>query len=327
MNPGKLALLESMHRAWRSAATDFGRIQWRCFFENGRFDPLFDPATAYRKETVAVRSELLGRLAGRYGLDWPEPPPPAEAGKNKRGKLAAMASGLVDVLAPHKATLGAAQVQMVMAQIMGTLDSYVSNRQNDFVETVFGSSLAEDESVRHMLFTVNRAGAWFDLERPVKVDGEEVPPHLRLLARKIMSHLMKKHRQPRFGRIGMVVDQRVADLHEARTAKRFEFWLRLTVAKGRRIDIPVNGHDYSRKRKGERRLSFQINRDRHSGRYTVGVITDVGEEFEASRAADHRRGDGPTPSRRASVPSLRGSEGRFPEVRRAAGRRRQARSS
>jgi putative transposase len=118
-----------------------------------------------------------------------------------------------------------------------------------------------------------------------EVNGDEVPKHLRLLSRKIMSHLMTRNRQPRFGRIGMVIDQRSAELVEARKAKTFDFWLRMSVSKGHRIDIPVNGHDYFRQRKGTRKLSFQINCDRHTGKYTVGVITNVAEPFAQSRKA------------------------------------------
>jgi putative transposase len=285
MNPSKARLLDDLLRSWRAAAVDFSRIQWRLFFEDGKFEPLFDPAKQYRKQTVVARTGILRQIAARHDLVVPEIPTEPEDEKKKPKRLAAMAPGLVDVLAPYKADLGAAQVQMVMPQVMGTLDSYISNRQNDFVELVFNSSLAEDETVRHMLFTINRAKAWFELKRSVKVNGKEVPMHLRRLARKIMSHLMKVNRQPRFHGIGMVVDQRIAVMHEATKAKSFDFWLRLTVAKGHRIDIPVNGHDYFRKRKGERKLSFQINRDRETGRYTVGVITDVGEAFAASRQA------------------------------------------
>lgn len=168
MNPGKLRLLQVMHESWRDTACEFGRIQWRCFFEKGRFDPLFDPAKVYRKRTVIARAGILQQIVGRYGLSAPEPSPEAEDAKKKGGRRAAMAPGLIDMLSSHKAALGAAQVQMVMSQVMGTLDSYVSNRKNDFAEVVFNSSLAQDDAVRHMLLTVNRAGAWFDLKRSVK---------------------------------------------------------------------------------------------------------------------------------------------------------------
>lgn len=75
MNAGKEELVLAMLRRWRRAAVRTATIQWRCFFEQGRFDPFFDPATAYRKAgaiseaKTSVRSCVLNALDQIIGQD------------------------------------------------------------------------------------------------------------------------------------------------------------------------------------------------------------------------------------------------------------------
>jgi putative transposase len=294
MNAGKERNLRAMLREWREAAGVYSRLQWRCFYQAGRFDPFLDPATQYRKDGAKVRSGILRQMSLHHGIDIPEPPVVEDGVKSKK-RVLPTPPGLADTLAPLKASLGAAQVQMVQGQVIGTLKSFISNRQNDFVDTVCGSAI--EDPLRRQLFTINRAAAWFDLARSVKVENEEVPRSARLLARKIMSHILKRHRKPSMKRIGMVVDQRIAELGEARTATSHDLWLRMTVKSGdrgsRRIDIPMRSNDYFSTRKGERKKTFQIIEDRDSGRITVGVVTDVGKEFEQRRADYAAEAQGP----------------------------------
>lgn len=286
MNPGKERDLRAMLAEWRKAASVYSRLQWQCFHREGRFDPFLDPATQYRKDGAKVRSGILRQIAAKNGLEIPEPPAVEEVTKPRK-RVLPTPPGLVDPLAPLKASLGAAQVQMVQGQVIGTLKSFISNRQNDFVDIVHGSGV--EDPLRRQLFTINRAAAWFALDRSVRVEAEEVPRSARLLARKIMSHILGRHRRPSMRRIGMVVDQRIAELGEARGATSHDLWLRMTVKSGergsRRIDIPIRSNDYFSARRGERKKTFQIIEDRDSGRITVGVVTDVGREFEQLREA------------------------------------------
>jgi Transposase and inactivated derivatives len=283
MNPNKLRDLRAMMREWRTAASEVARLQWRCFFETGRFDPFFDSARQYRKEGAAVRAGILRQIMLRHGLEIAPPEPPPE-GEKIRKKILPTPPGLSDPLSYLKATLGAAQFQMMQGQVIGMLRSFVSNRQNDFVDAVFGSSI--EDPLRRQLFTVNKAGAWFDMSRSVKVEGVEVPASARRLARNIMARIMSRHRQPSMKRIGMVVDQRIAVLAEARSATSHVLWLRMTVKAGgpsRQIEIPVSSNSYFEARRGERKKTFQIIEDRETGRISVGVVTDVGKEYAKSR--------------------------------------------
>lgn len=282
MNPGKESRLRSMLRDWRFVAKEVADVQWRLFRNDGRFSGYYDPAADHRKASAAVRSGILRQVSNRFGLvheALPEKP---------KKRLARMAPGFTDPLEDLKARVGTAQFQMIRSQVVGILESYIANRQNDFVSAVMRSSLAGDEETKHMLFALNKARAWFSLDREFSIvrDGKRlvVPSHVRRLARKIMSHLMVVHHRPSMRRIGMVVDQRVAALSESANASAFPLWLSLTVGKGERISIPLSDYDYFRKRKGKRKLSFQVNSDRKTGAVTVGVVTDVSEAFAESRA-------------------------------------------
>lgn len=286
MNANKRRDLLLMLREWRNAASIYSALQWKCFFQDGRFDPFFDPATQYRKDGAKVRQGLLRQIALNFGVEL-SLPPVLENDEKPKKRVLPTPLGLNDPLSGVKAALGAAQAQMVQGQVMGILRSFISNRQNDFVDIIFGSTIG-DTPLRRQLFTINRAAAWFDLKRPVTVEGEVVPRHVRLLARKIMSHVLSKHRKPSMRHIGMVVDKRIAELTEARGSTKYDMWLKLDVkASGptRRIQIPLQSHDYFRSRQGIRKKTFQINTDRHSGAIMVGVITDVGEVYAAKREA------------------------------------------
>lgn len=276
MNAGKQQKLKTMLVEWRECASEMATLMWNDFFKNGAFDPFFDPATSHRRKGIDVRSGLLRQIAGYFNVE-------PTAFEKKR--LPEMISGLNDPLAEMKSCLGAAQVQMLRGQVLGTLNSYLSNRQNDFTKTVYGSTIPAAQ--RHALFIVNRAKAWFDLNRPLLRDGERIDLTDRLLARKIMSRIMSRNRFPDFSRIGMVVDQRIASLSPSDSANSFDMWLKLRVSRGTSgaIHIPVNGYRYFNERSGDKSKSLQIIEDRETGAVSIGVVTDVTEAFAQSREA------------------------------------------
>jgi putative transposase len=189
-------------------------------------------------------------------------------------------------VAAAKAESGAARLQMVRYQVVGTLTSFVSNRQNDFAEIV-GRHEPLDDRTKHMLRVVNKAQAWFVRGREIVMPGtgEPIPDDVRDLARRIMKHVLKQHRKPSFKRANMVVDRRQATLTDAVTASAFPLWLRLgTLDKGRRIEIPLHSYPYFENRKGQRCQTVQIN-DGDDGALRVGVVTDVSEPFADQRTS------------------------------------------
>lgn len=184
-----------------------------------------------------------------------------------------------------KSEIGAQRLQMVRYQVVGTLRSFIANRQNEFSELV-GRHDGFGERTHHMLRVVNKAEAWFAVDRAVVMpDGEVVPGEVRDLARRIMKRVLKRHRFPSFKRANMVIDQRQAKLAEATGASAYPLWLRLgTLKPNHPIEIPLRNNPYFEGRRGKRAKTVQINEDR-DGTIRVGVITDVSEPFKESRAS------------------------------------------
>ena len=189
-------------------------------------------------------------------------------------------------VAAVKAEIGAQRLQMVRYQVVGTLSSFISNRQNDFAEIVARHDAFGDRT-KYMLRIVNKAHACFDRRRDIIMPdtGEPIPGDVRDLARRIMRHVLKRHCKPSFRRANMVIDRRQATLADASTTSAFPLWLRLgTLDKGRRIEIPLRAYPYFDGRDGKRAQTVQVNHG-EDGTIQVGVITDVTEAFAEQRAA------------------------------------------
>lgn len=176
--------------------------------------------------------------------------------------------------------LGTSYGQMIRWQVVGQLESWLSNRANDFRDLVNGASL--DPAVKHQLHFINRWQAWHDPAPLAMKDGTEIPADTRKLARTIFRHLLNRHRKPNLAKASMVIDQRCIHLAPANKACTFPLWARLsTLEKGKRINVPLATYAHFEERKGQRALSVQvIERD---GELTFGVMTDVAEPFSANR--------------------------------------------
>lgn len=185
------------------------------------------------------------------------------------------------------AMIGAAnRVQMCRYQVVGQLQGWVSNRANEFRETVNRSTLSPD--IRHMLHVVNRMGAWFlRADIAMKETGEIIPDDVRRLAHSIMRHVMGRHRRPDLPRISMRLDHRAACLAAPTHATqdgRVGWWVNLsTMDSGKKIAVPLLTYDYHAKRPGRVTNGVQVNLNRE-GRLTFGVVADMGESCAKSRA-------------------------------------------
>jgi putative transposase len=171
----------------------------------------------------------------------------------------------------------AARVQMCRSQVVGQLQSWISNRANDFREIVVASKI--DEAIKHMLFSINVKQVWFS--RDEIVCGKQViPSNIMKLARKIMTHVMKKHSRPDLSKISMWVDERVAAISRPVSASqdgRIAWWINMsTMSKGRKIYIPLIGYDYHNSRQGKVSNGVQIGLN-ENGKLQFGVVTDIGE--------------------------------------------------
>jgi putative transposase len=183
------------------------------------------------------------------------------------------------------AAIGAAnRVQMCRYQVVGQLQGWISNRTNEFRDTVNRSTLPPD--AKHMLHTINIMGAWFRRNDVVMKDsGEVVPEDIRRLARTIMRHCMKKHHKPNLSCISMRLDCRAGSI--ARPVKATQggavgWWVNLsTLEKGRKIAVPLLTYAYHDERPGRVTNGIQINE--RDGKLTFGVVADMGEVYAKSR--------------------------------------------
>ena len=183
--------------------------------------------------------------------------------------------------------IGAAnRAQMCRFQVVGQLQGWVSNRANDFRDTVTRSSLPSD--TKHMLHVINKMDAWFlrgDIA--MKETGEIIPPEVRKLARSIMRRVMGQHRRPDLSRISMRLDHRagcIAAPVKATQGGRVGWWINLsTMVSGKKIAVPLLTYDHHENRPGRIANGIQVNCNRE-GRLTFGVVTDMGEFCAKSRA-------------------------------------------
>jgi len=290
MNQGKERKLLDLLSGWRACAATVARLQWRLFHDTGRFDDTADPAKSHRKDHArahaAPRLAVLEAIVTHHGVE--RRPSPGEDGTEPKRVFRKLHTppGLVDPLAGHKAAIGAAPVAMVRRQVVGMLRSFVSNRQNDFVDAVLGSTL--DEPTRHMLLAVNKAMAWHTLDRPVhaKRPGGRVPVprEVRLLARTIWRHVLSLHRKPGMTRIGMSVDKRIAKLSPARKAGAFPLWLRIAIPHRGIVEIPLRETLHFQRREGTRCSTFNVSQDRETGALAFGIVTDIRDACDKARA-------------------------------------------
>lgn len=177
--------------------------------------------------------------------------------------------------------LGTSYGQMVRWQVVGQIESWLSNRANDFRDLVHRSSLAPE--IKHQLHFINRWQAWYLPTPLVMKDGTEIPAETRKLARTIFRHLLNRHRKPKLARASMLIDQRCITVAPASNHSSFPLWARLsTLDKGKRIEVPLAGYEHFEKRHGSRAASVQIvERDGH---LAFGLMTDIATACATSTA-------------------------------------------
>ena len=172
---------------------------------------------------------------------------------------------------------GAAPVQMASAQVAEQLDSWVSNRANDFIDLVRNSSLTPEN--RKALYVVNRRQAWFS-RKPINGVSDEQ----HALARCIMRQAMKGHRRPDLAHISPRLDVRVASVAPSRKAKHAPLWAALRLPGLGRVEVPLHPSETFRKRGGKPCPVVQLCNER-DGSIGVRLVSDVSEQCAASKAA------------------------------------------
>jgi putative transposase len=172
---------------------------------------------------------------------------------------------------------GAAPVQMASAQVVEQLDGWVSNRANDFVDLVRGSTLPVE--TKKVLYAINRRRAWFFRGELPGIDEAE-----RVLARRIMRQAMKRHHRPDVAHISPRLDVRVASVTSSRKAKHAGFWASLRLPGRGRLDIPLHPHRHFLDRGGKLCPIVQLCTEA-GGTIGIRLVSDITEPVAVSRAA------------------------------------------
>ena len=186
--------------------------------------------------------------------------------------------------------------QTCQYQVVGTLDSFIANRQNDFVFHIHQSTLKDDS--KHRMFTINKYGLWYNkypfsmvlISRRGKgkqsnnkeyvytaKQGLTLLPEDLKLSRKIFNHILSKHRKPSFQHINMNLDNKVAVISEKASdkASAFDYWVRLsTYEKGKPVYMPVESNQYFDGIAGRQKKFCQANLN-DKNEISISFIKDV----------------------------------------------------
>jgi putative transposase len=142
--------------------------------------------------------------------------------------------------------LSARYLQTCQYQVVGLLESYYSNKKNEFRDTITKSKLSDER--RKELYQINRS-----------YDKTKFPEETQKLYRKIMKHLIK--RKPNLSKINMNLDEKVAKIADSVQGK-YDYWIKLsTLEAGKPILIPIVSNGYYEEGKGIQKRFSQINID------------------------------------------------------------------
>ena len=175
-------------------------------------------------------------------------------------------------LSSIKSSLSERYKQTCASQVRGILMSYISNRQNDFKEIIYKSSLCDEQQKIKLLF-INKHHKFFD--EMILMRKKEIEPETIKLARKIFHHLLKINSLPTIKNISMALDQKVAVVTESNNKSLIGYWVKLSTLEPRKqIMLPIAKNKYYEAIKATRANFIQLNKDR-DGNFSVSFIKDV----------------------------------------------------
>jgi len=154
------------------------------------------------------------------------------------------------IIANPTIVLGARQWQDCGTSAMSTINSWLSNRQNDFKKIVANSTFHTNEEInqdiKHQLYAINNAKAWY-VKEPEKIPSTTIITFGALkLARQIFKTIRKKNRWPNLSRSKTInCTSLLTTFQEAKTATYFDGWIKLT---GLAMPIPYNNCDYTQEK-------------------------------------------------------------------------------
>lgn len=275
--------------------------------------PLSDPNPGKIREALHVLRAMRGAAPDVAADQWQR--------FFETGRFNKMVSAADEATSPRlsrvKGSIGAVRLQMLRYQVVGQLESFMSNRSNDFRDVVLASSV--EDATRHQLLTINRAGAWFSRD-PVEMragphKGEEIPADVRALARSIMRAVLARHRRPRFNRMNPCIDQRQAEVIHKVTGEAGSahsgLWVTIrgmaqtvsktgkTLSTQKTIALPLKSYAFFEKWGGDLAKTVMLFErpaarpenathrmaDGRPGELVIGLVSDMTEVFGESRKA------------------------------------------
>jgi putative transposase len=157
-----------------------------------------------------------------------------------------------------KTPLSARYKQVSQYQVVGQLQSYLANRQNDFRDIVYKSNL--EEATKKELFYINKSKKWFCNE--IMIKKIEVSQEIIFLSRKIFKKILKKNKKPNLNYCNLALDEKVAKIEskEEDKASKFDYWVKLsTIEKGKPILLPIKAHKFFNDKRGTVKKFVQFN--------------------------------------------------------------------
>jgi len=98
--------------------------------------------------------------------------------------------------------------QTAQYQVVAGLESYISNRQNEFKAYIKNINLYQE--TRTKLYYINRCKKWF--HKSVTMQNQEIEQSTIKLSRKIIKDILKKNKKPNLKYCNMALDAKVVDI-------------------------------------------------------------------------------------------------------------------
>lgn len=187
-----------------------------------------------------------------------------------------------------KSKLSERYKQTCQYQVVGVLNSFIANRQNDFVRIVGKSKLEERKKIE--LFYINKYEKWFAMavtmpaynEKGEKIEGKsiKIEEETIRLARAIFKHVLKRHKKPCLKNCNLALDNKVAIISarensEKKNAKKFDYWITFSTLEPRKqVYLPLSSNHYFDSKQGILKKFCQINLDEQN-QINVCLIKDV----------------------------------------------------
>jgi len=173
--------------------------------------------------------------------------------------------------------LSARYLQTIRVQVVGQLNSFLSNIQNKVRGIITRSSLSSN--TKKILYTINKYKFWFSpsfsSDKGVFYSEEDLK-----LSRKIFRQALKRNRKPSFKNINMVLDSKVCEIHRKRAekAKTFDYWIRISsLIKGKPVWVPLQTNSYFNSKTGKLKAVTQVNLKRN-GNLEFRLVKDLDKE-------------------------------------------------